>query len=224
MARSTKLEERINQLLALAERTLATCSEYREGYLTKIDEELYNEFKTGCLSFLLNLYGKEHPYYISYVKAGLDPWAENVIKSRGILKAVKAEIEGGWLGTIKGLIAAEVFADFFEMAEHLLQEGYKDPAAVVIGSVLEEHLRQLCGKNNISVEYNKSDKLLPKKADLLNAELCGAGVYTKLDQKGVTAWLDLRNKAAHGQYKEYDQSQVELYLQNVRDFILRNSL
>jgi hypothetical protein len=31
---------------------------------------------------------------------------------------------------LKGLITAEVFADFIEMAEHLLETGYKDPAAV----------------------------------------------------------------------------------------------
>ena len=38
---------------------------------------------------------------------------------------------------------AELFADFLEMADYLLSEGYKDPAAVLGGSMLEEHLRQL---------------------------------------------------------------------------------
>jgi hypothetical protein len=31
---------------------------------------------------------------------------------------------------------------------------------------------------------------------MLNADLKGAGAYDKRDQKAVTAWLDLRNKAA----------------------------
>jgi hypothetical protein len=85
------------------------------------------------------------------------------------------------------------------MADHLLQEGYKDPAAVMIGSALEEQLRQLCGKNNIPVELDKGGGISTKKADLLNADLANAVIYNKLDQKSITSWLNLRNKAAHGQ-------------------------
>jgi hypothetical protein len=109
------------------------------------------------------------------------------------------------------------------MADHVLSEGYKDPSAVLIGSVLEEHLRKLCLKNSIPVEFTDTRGINhPKKSDTLNAELANAGVYSKLDQKNVTAWLDLRNKAAHGQYTQYTQQQVELLLMSVRDFVTRN--
>ncbi|MGZ5302661.1 MAG: hypothetical protein ACXWDO_00970 [Bacteroidia bacterium] len=121
-------------------------------------------------------------------------------RGRGILTAIKSEIDGGWLNSIKGLISAEIFSDFIEMSQHLIEEGYKDPAAVMIGSVLEEHLRQLAQKNGISVVNIKDNKPIPKKANLLNAELAQASIYNKLDQKNVTACLDLRNKAAHGKY------------------------
>jgi hypothetical protein len=46
----------------------------------------------------------------------------------------------------------------------------------------------------------------------------------KLDQKNVTAWLDLRNKAAHGKYTEYQKDQVELMMQGVTQFMARNSI
>jgi len=98
-----------------------------------------------------------------------------------------------------------------------MSEGYKDAAAVILGSVLEEHLRQLCAKTGIAVEQ----KGKPKKADLLNSELAGQSVYSKLDQKSITAWLDLRNKAAHGNYGDYSLDQVGLLLQGVRDFMAR---
>ena len=110
------------------------------------------------------------------------------------------------------------------MAEHLLIEKYKDASAVMIGSVLEEHLRQLCDKNNIQVIEVKNGKSIPKKADLLNAELTGNSIYSKLDQKSITSWLDLRNKAAHGKYSEYNIQQVELMLQGVTEFITRNQI
>lgn len=67
-----------------------------------------------------------------------------------------------------------------------------------------------------------SDPTRPKKADRLNADLSGADVYSKLDQKNVTAWLDLRNKAAHGEYDKYGQQQVQLLISSIRDFITRH--
>ena len=61
-----------------------------------------------------------------------------------------------------------------------------------------------------------------RKPGRMNSELTKAEAYSKLDQKSVTAWLDLRNKAAHGKYDEYDLKQVALLNQGVRDFISRN--
>ena len=143
----------------------------------------------------------------------------------GVLKACHYELAGGWVFTTKGLVSAEVFSDFLSMAKHLLSENYKDPAAVVVGSVFGEHLRQLCQKNSIPIEWAKPDgSLLPLKADAMNAELAKTNVYSKLDQKNVTAWLDLRNKAAHGKYKEYTESQVDLMLRAVSEFIGRTPI
>ena len=123
---------------------------------------------------------------------------------------------------MKGIVSAEIFSDFLEMARRLLSEKYKDAAAIMIGSVLEEHLRQLCLKHSIPTDDPKTGK--PKKADLLNSELANSSAYNKLDQKNITALLDLRNKAAHGKYGEYTQQQVELMAQSVTDFMTRNSI
>jgi len=135
----------------------------------------------------------------------------------GVIKALRADYEAGRLQSIVELVHAEVFRDFFDMAHYLLEQGYKDPAAVIVGSVLEEHLRKLCQKNSLPVQVGTA----PKKADALNSELASAAVYSKLDQKSVTAWLDLRNKAAHGKYNEYTKEQVALTLHGVRDFVSR---
>lgn len=135
----------------------------------------------------------------------------------GIIQALKTAYESGYLYEIEELIHADVFSDFIYMAEYLLKEGYKDPAAVIIGGVLEEQLRKLCLRNSITTTVNDR----PKKADMMNSELASRGVYNKLDQKSVTAWLDLRNKAAHGKYTEYSDEQVEFTLLAIRDFIAR---
>jgi hypothetical protein len=109
------------------------------------------------------------------------------------------------------------------MAEYLLSERYKDPATVLIGGVLEEHLRKLCKKHGIAESQTDANgKSRPKKAEMMNTELAGKGAYSKGDQKNVTAWYDLRSMAAHGDYVKYTQQQVELLLQSVRDFLTRN--
>jgi hypothetical protein len=140
----------------------------------------------------------------------------------GVLDSLRADVPFGYLQTQRELLHGELFADFLEMAQHLLDEGYKDAAAVIAGSALEAHLRQLCQKANIPTEIKSSGGATPKKADRLNADLAGGEVYSKLDQKNVTAWLDLRNKAAHGLYDQYSAGQVALLISSVRDFITRN--
>jgi hypothetical protein len=109
----------------------------------------------------------------------------------GILQALRDDYEAGYLQTVEELIHADVFADFLAMAHELLSKRYKDPAAVLAGSVLEEHLRKLAVPAGVSVVVGGK----PKKADTVNADLVKATVYNKLEQKQVTAWLDLRNKA-----------------------------
>ena len=111
--------------------------------------------------------------------------------------------------------------DSLEMAQHLLNEGYKDPAAVMAGIALEERLRQLCQKHGIPTEATKQGRPHSKRTDALNADLAKKKVYNQLDQKNVTAWLDLRNKAAHGKYQEYTKEQVALMLQSLSDFMVR---
>ena len=141
----------------------------------------------------------------------------------GVVQALRDDIKAGYLIYLVELAHADVFADFLEMAQHLLDTKYKDAAAVIAGSTLESHLRELCHKNGVAVdETDKNGNFRPKKADRMNADLAKANVYSKLDQKGITAWLDLRNKAAHGQYAEYSEDQVALLISGIQNFIARN--
>lgn len=162
----------------------------------------------------------EQSYYLTSMLAILKQHGinnETIPPLAGIIQSLKTAYEEGYLQKIEELVHAELFSDFLEMADYLLKEGYKDPAAVLIGGVLEEHLRKLCLKNSIAIYVDNR----PKKADAMNSELARNRKYNVLDQKSVTAWLDLRNKAAHGKYSEYTESQVEMALRGTRDFIAR---
>lgn len=139
----------------------------------------------------------------------------------GIVTALRSALQADFLETASELIHGELFSDFVEMAQHLLDEGYKDPAAVVVGAALESHLRQLCVKHGIETEVSSSKDPRAKKAERLNQDLAKEGVLGKGDKKSVTAWLDIRNNAAHGNFDEYSAEQVKVMIMGVRDFILR---
>jgi hypothetical protein len=140
----------------------------------------------------------------------------------GVAKALRSDLSAGYLQSLVELEHASTFADYLDMAEHLLGQGYKDAAAVVVGATLEAHLRALCHKYSVELErVLENSRRVPLGADAMNAELARRGAIEKLDQKAVTTWCDLRNNAAHGHYTKYTTQQVELMIAGVRDFVRR---
>ena len=177
------------------------------------------QMQTRCLAAIERAAGRNSVYYEQ---------ARAILESRGhswghlagligVADSLLHNIRAGYLKTLEELLHGEMFGDFLEMAQYLLDSGYKDAAAVVAGSTLEAHLKQLCKKSGIPVDVAGK----PKKAHMINSELAAERVYPKLDQKSVIAWLDLRNSAAHGDYGAYDRGQVNLLISAVRDFITR---
>ncbi|TDN35877.1 hypothetical protein E4631_24615 [Hymenobacter sp. UV11] len=219
------VKTRVDELLTLGKNAERSVQQSNFGNVF-VNSKGFSEFRAASLSFIKNVFGENHTFYkefeevVSYDKAKS---LNSVDRGIGVLRAIKQELDGGWLFTVRNIVAADIFTDFLEMANYLLVEGYKDPAAVMIGGVLEEHLRQLCNRNGIDIAVHKDGKDIPKTADRMNADLAGAGIYSRLYHKGVTGWLDLRNKAAHGHYNEYDKKQVEIMEQSVVDFITKTN-
>jgi len=215
------LGQRTSEIIQIWLSTLSK-AQYTE-YWSSVEDLQFNEFRSSALSFLQNTFNQTHPYYQEFNQKVIYANPNHVDIWIWILKAVLWEINWGWIFATKDLISAEIFSDFLEMAEYFLQQNYKDAAAVMIGSVLEWHLKHLCEKNDIAVYSEKDWKEIPKKADWLNSELTKKEVYNKIDQKLVTSRLGLRNDAAHGNYDEYTKEQVQNMYLSVLDFITRTS-
>jgi hypothetical protein len=180
-------------------------------------------FRVPGLSLLSSLYGTDHQFYKDFDnytdKHTLTYWRQ----AHALIRAVREEVDNDWLNKATALISAEVFANIIEMAEYLLAENYKDAAAVLIGGALEGHLRTLSNFRGIATHVHdvSSGRMKARKAESLNQDLQKANTYALGDQKQITAWLDLRNEAAHGHYANYNADQVNLMLQGVRNFIVR---
>ena len=179
-----------------------------------------NQLNVRCIAAVERCAGRNSIYYRQVVgEPTMHPNTNhNLVGRIGIVQALLYDIQHGYFRSFEDIIHGELFGDFLEMAEHLNKSGYKDAAAVIAGSTLEAHLRQLCKKARVETVQNER----PKKAETLNAELAKVAEYSVGDQKNVTAWLDLRNNAAHGNYDEYDAGRVGLLISSIRDFITRN--
>ncbi|MBN1803348.1 MAG: hypothetical protein JW891_17685 [Candidatus Lokiarchaeota archaeon] len=166
----------------------------------------------------------EYYKYIEEIKERYNRWNDNhdvkLSSILGVIEGLYTDLEKDYLKSLTELIHDDVFTDFLEMSEHLLSEGFKDAAAVITGSTLEEQLRKLCLKSEIQITVKSKDKINPKKANQLNTELYNNKIIKKGETKQISAWLDIRNNAAHGNYDEYDEKKVELMIEGIRNFIL----
>lgn len=158
-----------------------------------------------CLNLLKRVFSSESDYYDGFKKqsTAFDSSSNYrcVAQALSILKAAKSDYENGYLFETRILIQADVFDSFLEQAEHLLEKGYNAPAAVIAGSVLENGMRKLCQRKSISLQAKAT-------MEPMNVELTRAGVYNTLVQKRITALADVRNKAAHGKWNEFDGTDV----------------
>jgi hypothetical protein len=210
-----KILNRLTELIEMGE--AVTKTSYNPKYIagTFVKEEFAFQWGTSSLNILDKVFGKDSPHYVNF--NNLYPnFLKFVYVSRalGILKAAKDDYEHELLFNIRTLIEAEVFGDFLEQAEHLLESGYYQPSAVIAGSVLEDGLRKLCAKNGIPLQNRP-------KMDTMNAELAKRGVFSLLQQKQILPLADIRNKAAHGKWDGFDKQDVENMIKVVREIMTK---
>jgi hypothetical protein len=132
-------------------------------------------------------------------------------------------LESGFLEKVASHIEAEIAADYMGQAEHLLGEGQTGrfdhvPAAVLSGAVLEKALRKLCDQQQPAIPVVTATGV-PKTLNPLIDDLKKAGVFNELKAKQLRAWADIRNKAAHGEFEQFDRGDVEQMLQGITNFL-----
>lgn len=139
------------------------------------------------------------------------------------LKGLKDDFQKGFLGDLGLEIEAAIVADYMGQAEQLLAEGQPGkydyvPAAVLAGAVLEKSLRTLCDKQSPSIS-TVNDKGKPLTLTPLIEALKKNNLFNELTAKQLRAWADIRNSAAHGNFDEFNRSQVDLMIQGINNFL-----
>ncbi|MEO6996357.1 MAG: DUF4145 domain-containing protein [Lacunisphaera sp.] len=155
--------------------------------------------------------------------AHLTSTAEHMEWAISFLKAIKNDLESGFFDSLSIQIEAEIASDYMGQAEQLLGEGQTGkfdhvPAAVLAGAVLEKALRKLCGQQQPPVSTLTTSGE-PKTLNPLIDDLKKAGLFNELKAKQLRAWADIRNKAAHGDFDQFNRGDVEQMIQGVSNFL-----
>lgn len=177
-----------------------------------LDFAAFSEWQTQSIAYITNLLGLNHICVQKFQDQVEHAGRGEVSIGKGILKGVREDVEGGYLKRIEALVSADIFSDFLDMAEYLVKEGYKDPAASLTGAVLEDGLRKICTNQGVTLK-SKED------ISSLNKKLADNGAYNRLTQKKLQVWNDVRNNADHGHFGEYGSEDVEHMLKGVQGFL-----
>lgn len=209
-----RIVQRLDQLIEKGDAVVATHKPNRPNMFgfTTLASGIFAEWRTQVQSFLTNLLGSDHVYVRNFQEEVQDGYRSHVHSGQGILRAVREDVLGGYLVDAKTLISAEVFTDFLQMAEHLSECGYKDPAASLCGAVLEDGLRRIAAKAAVKVRSRED-------LTSLNHKCADAGVFSRLVQRKIQVWTDVRNSADHGEFHNYAEQDVQDMLKGVGQFL-----
>lgn len=207
------------ELISLAEQTISHAG-------SDSFEVSKNRLRTQSLHFIKHLNGESDPNYKEFDRVSGQNSANSVANCKAILEGIKHDIDNDYyLSSVRGLVSADIFSDYLEMAEYLLKENWFIPAAVITGSTMESHLRNLAIKNGMSITYiDTKGKVQQKTADKLTTELYTAKFIDKINHGLIGGWIKIRNEAAHGKYSTFSAPQVQNMLDGVRIFIGANPL
>lgn len=179
------------------------------GSFEVVDDDLLLGWCVKARSLISSACGPDSEHFNSFVAAERPgPWEDNSTRFnrlRAVFLAAKEDFEGGYLNSVRNLVQSEVFSTELEQARELVAAGYKAPAAVICGVVLETNLRNLCDIQGIPIG----------KLDKMNADLAKNGQYNSLVQKRITALSAIRNSAAHGKTSEFDDEDVKTMIEEV---------
>ncbi|MCY3767557.1 MAG: DUF4145 domain-containing protein [Gemmatimonadetes bacterium] len=201
-----KRREILSQLDALIEtgRRLIDSYELKEfEYESSVPEVELRAFVTSALAAIERIAGKDSPYNTNIPESRVSsPLAVDGLQAitranlhfmptvTGVLISLRDAVDQGLLQSLESRLRANIHDDFLVQASELLDAGFHVAAIVLIGGVLEDHLRKMVQGQGLPLPKNGS---ISKYNDLLRKNTYYQSVWRRIQSIG-----DLRNDAAHG--------------------------
>jgi len=135
---------------------------------------------------------------------------------KGALEAMKAELDAGFVGSLRATLTGEVLTDLIRLARETLEEPGEDAknvASVLVAAAFEDVLRRL-----------GELKSLPEHEKLVNVVIAlkDAGVLQGAEIGTAQNYLSFRNRALHAKWSEVTRPVVESALAFTEQIILKH--
>lgn len=128
-----------------------------------------------------------------------------------LLRSLLTDAEAGLITSIADQARAEIFDDFLDHAEAYFRDGRKNEPGVIAGVVFEDTLRRICRREEIPEKGEKLDRLI--------SELGIRGKLSATKAKRARVAADVRTKASHAQWEEFDRDDVKATIDFTRELI-----
>ena len=214
--RAKALVEKIDELLGRIGPLKSTwwSSNMGGGFRDTVEfEAVYTE----AISLLASVYGEGNPHYQRVIHFYNEGHLHALEQTEGLLAGTKSNLESGLLEDLRSKVLIDIKSDFLETARALLEEGQKDPAAVLACIVLEDSLKRLSHKSNLK---EAQDKEMSVTAGLL----LSAGVIEKSTNQSIQNFKNLRNAALHAQWHQVSAESVGLLLAFLPMFVEKHGI
>jgi hypothetical protein len=128
-----------------------------------------------------------------------------------VLTAMLRDANAGLLASVADQARVEAFDDFLDHAASFLRSSRKQEAGVIAGVVFEDSLRRICRKLSITEKGQNLDALI--------SELAKRGELSPVKAKRARAAADVRTKATHAQWDEFELNDVHSTMEFTREII-----
>ena len=181
-----------------------------------VDRETFHKWRSNSENLIVKTTGKDSSYHKDFCNNVQRSFFRDLEVGVGILKGLIEDLKQNFLEKVQDLVIAEVFTDFLDTASYLLDNGYKDPAAFLAGTVLENGLKKIAKKNNISIQrkHGREDGI-----GSLNKKLSQKQIYNELKRRSIHTWKEIRDNAAHGKFNEYNKNDVKTMVEGINGFL-----
>ena len=212
-----KIIERFDELIAQGHEFVSIIGRDERGrpyyYINKNKLPEYQAWLSSSINFIESIvpensnYSKEYKSIMSVENLQHGIPSHVIQKTLGILISIKNELSKGFLQKIEYIYVAETFDNFLEHADKYHRSNKKIEASVLASFVLEDIMKKIAKKN--SIDSNRT-------LDPIIDDLKKAGVFNTPKAKRIKSYADIRNKAFHANWEEFDVKDIGDMIEGIR--------
>jgi hypothetical protein len=141
-----------DDLIGRGEQIKSACRKmYFTGTKKAIDDQVFEAWRTSCLTLLRSTFGTSSPHYDSFINLKFFDYYNSTLLFLGILQGAREDLRKGYFYNKDLMLSVNIFSSFLARSHAYWQSGERQRALGILESVLNEALRKLTESQGLSV-------------------------------------------------------------------------